>query len=151
VAEPSFCDSVAEYRASSRGLLHCEISTLLTSDWGHQRRSMLITVADKCLLYSESDRIAAWPRNDVKCQQRKSAPLDHLAGNREQYRRYDEAERFRVLEVAVPACQYLRGSNRGVALQPVSLEGSAAVTSLPVCHNSNCTSSGCRRSSLISS
>jgi hypothetical protein len=31
---------------------------------------MLITVADKCLLYSESDRIAAWPRNDAKCQSR---------------------------------------------------------------------------------
>jgi len=29
---------------------------------------MLITFADKCLLYSESDRIAGWPRNDAKCQ-----------------------------------------------------------------------------------
>src|SRR5262249_136456 len=35
-----------------------------------QRRSALITVAGKCLLYSETDRIAAWPRNDAKCQQR---------------------------------------------------------------------------------
>jgi hypothetical protein len=34
---------------------------------GQQRRSALITVADKCLLYSESDRIAAWTRNDAKC------------------------------------------------------------------------------------
>jgi hypothetical protein len=40
---------------------------------GHQRRAALITVADKCLLYSEIDRIAAWPRNDAKCQERKSA------------------------------------------------------------------------------
>jgi hypothetical protein len=30
---------------------------------GQQRRPALITVADKCLLYSESDRIAAWTRN----------------------------------------------------------------------------------------
>src|SRR5262249_51063941 len=37
------------------------------SDLGHQRRSALITVADKCLLYSKSDRIAAWPRKDAKC------------------------------------------------------------------------------------
>jgi hypothetical protein len=36
------------------------------SQLGHQRRSALITVADKCLLYSETDRIAAWPRNDAK-------------------------------------------------------------------------------------
>src|SRR5262249_34860543 len=34
----------------------------------HQRRSALITVADKCRLYSETDRIAAWTQNDAKCQ-----------------------------------------------------------------------------------
>src|SRR5215472_13740596 len=32
---------------------------------GTQRRSALITVADKCLLYSESDRLTAWTRNDA--------------------------------------------------------------------------------------
>jgi hypothetical protein len=39
---------------------------------GHQRRSALITVADKCLLYSERDRIVAWTRNAAKCQNRTS-------------------------------------------------------------------------------
>jgi len=46
----------------------------------------MITVAEKCLLYSETDPIAAWPRNDAKCQQATSRLLfDHLVGCSEQY------------------------------------------------------------------
>jgi len=47
--------------------LHDSNPEPLTFAMGHQRRSALITVADKCLLDPESDRIAASPRNDAKC------------------------------------------------------------------------------------
>src|SRR5262249_22889167 len=53
---------------------------------GHQRRSALITVADKFLLYSESNRIAAWTRNDAKCH----------------YRHYDESRRSLVAWLGRP-------------------------------------------------
>src|SRR5262249_22388816 len=46
----------------ARGFLHGE---------AHQRRLARITVADKCRLYSETDRIAAWPRNDANGMDRR--------------------------------------------------------------------------------
>ena len=46
---------------------------------GHQRRSALITVADKFLLCSESNRIAAWTRNDAKCHNRTHASAQAIS------------------------------------------------------------------------
>jgi hypothetical protein len=53
------------------------------SQSGHQRRSALITVPDKCLLYSESDQSAALPRSvepDFMQRSKRHRYFDHLMG-----------------------------------------------------------------------